>query len=257
MEGSEMKRLFTFLALAVLATPAALAQSSNGNNNGARVGKAGFLLNVSAFERCPAGEFAGSNRHQIAVQADYTGNATNRVNKIFLRSGPGFQVQDGNACDETGAYVQLPITAANCRNCGGPTLLAPTFREYEVRARVVGRPGGRATITSCVEMTEIDPVTQAEIATSLCSVGADNVRVAVRNTGGGKAQNQWENASAQLLTVCVDTSGDGVCDDRIGLFDSLGEGYWWNFDTVGRPHVQLVFFPVPPSTVPPPSTSLN
>jgi len=255
-----MKRLFTFLALAVLTTTAAFAQSNNDNNNGARVGKAGFLLNVSAFERCPDAGFAGSNRHQIAVQADFTGVATDnmaRVNKIFLSSGPGFQVQDGNACDETGAYVQLPITAANCRNCSGPALLAPTFREYEVRARVVGRPGGRATITSCAAMTEIDPVTQAEIATSLCSVGAENIRVAVRNTGGGKTQNQWENVSAQLLTVCVDTSGDGVCDDRIGLFDSRGEGYWWNFDTVGRPHVQLVFFPVPPSTVPPPGTSLN
>jgi len=258
-EGSEMKRLFTFLALAVLATPAALAQSNNGNN-GARVGKAGFLLNVTAFEQCPAGEFTGSNRHQIAVQADYTGVATDntaRVNKIFLSSGPGFQVQDGNACDETGAYLQLPINAANCRNCSDPTLPAPMFREYQVRARVVGKPGGRATITSCVEMMEIDPVTQAEIATSLCSVGAANIRVAVRNTGGGKTQNQWESASAQLLTVCVDTSGDGVCDDRIGLFDSLGEDYWWNFDTAGRPHVQLVFFAVPPSAVPPPSTSLN
>ena len=256
-----MKRLFTFLALVVLATPAALAQSSNGNNsnNGARVGKAGFLLNVSAFEQCPAGEFTGSNRHQIAVQADYTGVATDntaKVNKIFLSSGPGFQVQDGNACDETGAYVQLPINAANCRNCSDPTLPAPMFREYQVRARVVGKPGGRATITSCVEMMEIDPVTQAEIATSLCSVGAQNIRVAARNTGGGKTQNQWENASAQLLTVCVDTSGDGVCDDRIGLFDSLGEDYWWNFDTAGRPHVQLVIFPVPPSTVPP-GPSLN
>jgi len=255
-----MKRLFTFLALAVLTTTAALAQSGNGNNNGARVGKAGFLLNVSAFERCPDADFAGSNRHQIAVQADFTGIATDntaRVNKVFLRSGSGFQVQDGNACDETGAYIQLPINAANCRNCSDPTLPTPTFREYEVRARVVGKPGGRATITSCVKMMEIDPVTQAEIATSLCSVGDENIRVAARNTGGGKTQNQWENVSAQLLTVCVDTSGDGVCDDRIGLFDSLGEDHWWTFDTVGRPHVQLVFFAVPPSTVPPPGTSLN
>jgi len=250
-----MKRLFTFLALAVLAAPAALAQSGNGNNNGARVGKAGFLLNVHAFEQCPDADFAGSNRRQIAVQADYTGNATDntaRVNKVFLRSGSGFQVEDANACDETGAYVQLPINAANCRNCSAATPPAPTFREYEVRARVVGKPGGRATITSCVEMTEIDPVTQAEVATSLCSVGDENIRLVVRNTGGGKTESQWENVSAQLLTVCVDTSGDGVCDDRIGLFDSLGEDYWWNFDTVGRPHVQLVFFAVPAS-----STSLN
>ena len=83
-----MRRLLTFLTLAVLATPAAYGQ--NGNNNGARVGKAGFLLNVSAFEKCPRGDFAGSHRRSIAVQADYTGVATDnasKVNKIFLRIG--------------------------------------------------------------------------------------------------------------------------------------------------------------------------
>ncbi len=56
--------------------------------------------------------------------------------------------------------------------------------------------------------------------------------------------------SAELLTVCVDTIDDDItiCDDRIGLFDSAGEDYWWNWDTEGRPHVQLVFFPVQPSS---------
>jgi len=242
-----MKKLITLVALAVLATPAAFAQVSNGNN-GARVGRTGYLLNVKAFAECPDGDFAGSRRHQLSIQADYTGIATDdtvRANKIFLSSGPGFLVHDGNACDETGAYLQLPVTAANCRNCDSPTM---TFREYEVRARVVGKPGGRATITSCVETIEIDPVTQAEIATQLCSVGQDNIRVATRNTGGGKTQNEWQNVSAELLTVCVDTSGDGACDDRVGLFDSVGEGYWWNFDTAGHPHLQLVFRAVPPST---------
>jgi hypothetical protein len=242
-----MKKLLTLVALAVLAMPTAFAQVSNGSN-GARVGKSGFLLNVNAFAHCPSGDLTDSRRHQISVQADFTGIATDntaKTNKIFLGSGPGFQVQDGNACDDTGAFIQLPITERNCRNCDSPSM---TFREYEVRARVVGKPGGRAAMTSCVEMLEIDPVTQAEIATSLCSVGQDNIRVAARNTGGGRAQNQWENVSAELLTVCVDTSGDGVCDDRIGLFDSVGEGYWWTFDTAGRPHLQLVFLEVRPST---------
>ena len=46
-----MRKLLTLLALTVLAANGALAQSGN---NGARVGKNGFLLNVIAFERCPA-----------------------------------------------------------------------------------------------------------------------------------------------------------------------------------------------------------
>jgi hypothetical protein len=236
-----MAKLGMFLALAVLATPAVHGQSTK--SNGARVGKAGYLLNVIAFERCPRGDFAGSNRRSIAVQADYTGIATDRasgVNKIFVGSGEGFQVQDGNACDANGASLQLPVDAANCRNCAGEALLAPTFRQYEVRARVLGKPAGTATITGCTEMREIDPVTQAEIATSLCSVGQNEIWV-------GSARS-FENVSRQLLTVCVDTSGDGVCDDRIGLFDSVGRDYWWSFDQAGRPHVQLVLFAAPPVT---------
>jgi hypothetical protein len=240
-----MGRLLTFLTLAVLAMPAAYGQ--NGNNNGARVGKTGFLLNVIAFDRCPRADMAGSNRRAIAVQADYSGIATDqasKVNKIFLRSGADLLVQDGNACDQNGAYLELPLTAANCSNCGAATLPAPTFTRYAVRARVLGKPHSRATITSCVEMREIDALTNAETTRSLCSVGDRNVWVRNRNVGDGSAQNQWENVSTQLLTVCVDKSGDGVCDDRVGLFDSIGKDYWWSFDSAGRPHVQLVFLPV-------------
>lgn len=229
------------LALAVLAAPAAYAQSTKGN--GARVGRTGYLLNVIAFERCPSGDFAGSNRRAIAVQADYTGIATDRmsnVNKIVVRSGADVRVPDGNACDANGATLQLPVDAANCRNCASTTLPAPTFRQYEVRARVLGKPAGAATITGCTEMPVIDPATQAETPTSFCSVGQNEIWV-----GTGR---EWENVSRQLLTVCIDTSGDSVCDERIGLFDSRGRDYWWSVDSSGRPHVQLVLFAAPPVT---------
>jgi hypothetical protein len=197
---------------------------------------------------------AGSHRHAIAVQADFMGLATDRasrINKIFLRSGPDFSVQDGNACDESGARLELPVTAANCLNCNAATLPAPTFTQYEVRARVLGKPRGKATITSCVDMRA-----NGAAATPLCSVGERNIVVGTHDAGDGSTQNRWENVSAQLLTVCVDKSGDGVCDDRVGLFDSSGQDYWWSFDNAGRPHVQLVFFPVQPgggsSSDPPP-----
>ena len=236
-----MAKLWMVLALAVLATPAAFAQSTK--SNGARVGKTGYLLNVVAFEKCPSGDFAGSNRRTIAVEADHTGIATDRasnVNKIVVQSGADVRVLDGNACDGNGASLQLPVDAANCRNCSSVTLPAPTFRQYEVRARVLGKPAGAATITGCVEMGQIDPVTQAETPASFCSVGQNDIWV-----GAGRA---WENVSRQLLTVCVDKSGDAVCDERIGLFDSRGEDYWWSLDSAGRPHVQLVLFAAPQVT---------
>ncbi len=235
-----MKRLLAFFTLIVLVTP--VAHGQNGNNNGARVGKSGFLLNVNAYEQCPRGDMEGSRRHAIAVKADYTGVATDRaasVNKIYLRSGSDFLVQDGNACDANGAFLELPFTAANCANCNAANLPASTFTRYEVRARVLGKPHGRAKITGCVEMQEIDPQTHAQTATSLCSVGDRNIMLGTRVAGDA----QWHNVSEQLLTVCVDKSGDGVCDDRVGLFDSSGKDYWWSLDNSGHPHVQLVFFP--------------
>jgi hypothetical protein len=238
-----MLRLFAFAAFTAIVAGSASAQQGN---NGAKVGRWGFLLNVNAYARCPAGDFTDSNRHMIAVQADFSGVATDKaskVNKIFLQSGDEFWVEDGNACDGTGARFHLPITSANCVDCGDPTV-TPTFTEYAVKARVLGKPGGRVTVTSCTEMLMVDPVTGLETLTSLCSVGEENVWVGTRTTGGGKTQNRWENVSTELLTVCIDTSGDGVCDERIGLFDSRGEDYWWNWDTVGRPHVQLVFLPI-------------
>lgn len=207
--------------------------------NGAAVGKNGYLLNVIAFDQCPAGDFLDSNRHQIAVQADYTGNGTDKsskTNKIFLKAGD-FRVADGNACDD-GARFYLPL-ADNCSNCGDPSI-DPVFTTYEVYARVVGKPGGEVTVTSCLEYFN----TETNEYESLCSVGEDNIYVGVRETGGGKIQNKWDNVSSELLTVCIDTSGDGVCDQRVGLFDAFGEDYWWNWDTSGRPHVQLVFVPV-------------
>ena len=44
-----MAKLWMALALAVLATPAAHAQSTN--NNGARVGKTGYLSNAMTFNK--------------------------------------------------------------------------------------------------------------------------------------------------------------------------------------------------------------
>jgi hypothetical protein len=242
-----MKRLPILAALvATLAVGDAAAQ---GNGNGAAVGKGGFLLNVHAYDQCPGGTFLDSNRHQIAVQNGAAGNGadkTVKINKIFLRKGDEFQVQDGNACDD-GAYFYLPIDENNCSNCGvaDGEPLAPTFTQYEVRARILGKPGGSVTATSCVETADDELAVDLDAEPDIfCSVGEGNIWVATRTVGSGKEQNKWENVSTQLLTVCVDTDLNGACDDRLGLFDDAGLDYWWNWDANGGAHVQLVFFPV-------------
>ena len=233
--------------ICVIAAVVAAAATAHADGNGANVGPGGFLLNVIAFEECPAGEFLNSNRHMIAVQANIATDGrdkTARTNKIFLNAGEDFWVEDGNAC-VGGAKFHLPLTHLNCDN--GCDLPDPTFTQYEVRARVLGKPGGKVTVTSCLEEAADDAIIVDDDAEAtpetLCSVGA-NVWVSTREVGNGKLQNRFENVSSELLTVCVDTTGDGNCNERIGLFDERGAEYWWNWDAQGRPHAQLVFQPV-------------
>lgn len=237
--------------MGICATSNVMAQDG-GKGNGAKVSKDGYLVNIIAYKRCPSGDFVDSNRHHIAVQADFNGNGTDKTvktNKIFLMKGDAFWVQDGNACDD-GANFYMPLSAENCADdCA---LDSPTFTEYEVRARLVGKPNTGIVATSCldawIEDTNGDGIVDSsDELTGLCSVGDGNILVQTRTVGSGKEQNKWENVSQELLTVCVDTDlTDGVaaCDERVGLFDEFGENYWWNWDTKGRAHMQLVFYPV-------------
>lgn len=241
-----MSRTLTLASVAAfLAMTVSDVHAQNGiYSNGAKVGKDGYILNIIAFDRCPSGEFLDSNRRQIAVKAYYPGDVARKListNKIFLQRGDDFQVKDGNACDN-GAKFLLPVVDNACSNCDGGDV-DPEFTQYKVYARLVGKPESGVSVTSCVEVVMIDPITLEETLESLCSV-SDNVWVRTRTVGSGKVQNKWDNVSKELLTICVDTDDDGVCNERYGLFDTDGEDYWWNWGTQGRPHVQLVFVPV-------------
>jgi hypothetical protein len=50
------------------------------------------------------------------------------------------------------------------------------------------------------------------------------------------------------LTICLDTfddlNFDGNCDVRLGIFDPALEDYFWQWNTKGKAHAQLVFIPV-------------
>ena len=56
------------------------------------------------------------------------------------------------------------------------------------------------------------------------------------------------NVSKDLLYIYADINGDGIID-RIPLFGSALQDYFWNVDSTGRAHAQLRFCPVA-TTVP-------
>jgi hypothetical protein len=228
-----------------------------GMGSGAATGKNGFLLNVIAYDNCPAGDFTDSNRHHIAVQADYqldqNGNLAGtivRTNTIKLTSSGvdgDFQVLDGNACanrGKDGAELLLPITAANCdADCPVDN---PDFTQYRAYLRLVGQPATGINVTTCAEETDdtiFDDNDGGDFLNILCST--ESV-VEVRETGNGKMR--FTDYTKELLTICLDTfddgNFDGSCDERVAVFDPRLIEYFWQWNTNGRAHAQLVFKPV-------------
>ena len=96
-------------------------------------------------------------------------------------------------------------------------------------ARALGKPGGSAVATTCFTDAAGD---------EWCST--ENV-VLIRGTG----KSSFTNVSKELLTLCLDTDGDGDCDVRVGLFDDLTNDYFWSYDNSGLKLAQLRFYPIP------------
>ena len=229
-----------------------------------------YMLNVIAFDKdnCPAGDFTGSNRHMIAVEADFgtidtaTGTTSNQAgtdknvmikqNTIKLSMGDDFEVYDGNACgSKQGAEFILP---ANPYDCGTGTTNDPdcvdnvlNFQEYEVYVRLVGRPNTAIGVTTCADEADgydVDGNLLFGEDVILCST--ESV-VMLRGTKNGAMK--FQDKTKELLTLCLDNfddlNFDGECDVRYPLFGQELEDYFWQWNTKGKAHAQLVFIPIP------------
>ena len=129
-----------------------------------------------------------------------------------------FQVLDGNCTDGPAAF-QLP----------NPDPDNDGVTAYNVYARALGKPGGSAVATACYDDAAGE---------TWCS--AESV-VLVRSKG----KSAFTNVSKELLTLCLDTDGDGGCDVREGLFDKDLADYFWQYDNTGLKLAQLRFYEIP------------
>src|SRR5262245_17878166 len=122
--GERVMTTGKFVAVGAMLMGAFASTAWAGNGNGIPSGPR-YNLQVIAYDNCPAGDFTDSNRHQIAVKANYqvmSGDlASNqngaqksdllKQNTILLSSSAtgDFQVADGNACQPSdGAELVLP-----------------------------------------------------------------------------------------------------------------------------------------------------
>ena len=223
------------MLVCLLAVPA-FAGSGNGIPSGSH-----YLLNVNAYENCPEGDFTDSNRHMIAVKAGYAydpsglnKNDTVKTNTISLLPGSDFAVTDGNACNKGGAEFVLPSAVATT---------------YQVYVRLVGKPGTGIDVTTCAdEAVDVDDDGLVEDIVMCSTESVVETRYSGKTSPDGTGKPITRNVTSELLTICLDlpTDGnlDGNCDVRYNLFDPALEGYFWQWNTTGKAHAQLIFVPL-------------
>lgn len=203
------KVLLAAALLGTLSMQAAHAGTST-TGNGAPSG-AHYNLNLVGVDKAKTAPMTGADGHTIFT--NLYGNT-----KINLQEGD-FQVIDANGTDANGALFQLP----------NPDPDGDGVTAYSVYARALGKPGGSAQATSCY--------TDSTGAT-YCSTES---MILVRGTG----KQSFDNVSKELLTICLDTNGDGVCDTRTSLFGDSTYNYFWSYDNNGLRLAQLRFYEVP------------
>jgi hypothetical protein len=203
-----------------------------------------YGLEVIAFDNCPAGDFTGSNRRMIAVQADFADDpggkqvgTFTRVNDIKLAAGSEFGVIDGNACDGDAkvTFETVPgICSSGTCQSGSDLGRLCTINED---CGMVGKPGGKIDVKTCTT----DPASGVcDDSTNTCTAGAAG-EFCSTNEECDIVVCSYTN---ELLTLCLDEDGDGDCDTRVPLFSTQYEDYFWNWNTQGRPHAQLRFYPL-------------
>lgn len=153
-------------------------------------------------------DMTGTSGHALFI-------ALNARTKILLQEGP-FNIIDRNGTD---GQAKFSLPAPDPTNSGTTA--------YSVFMRLVGKPNSSINMATCG--------TDA-LGETYCS--ADQVNMS-RIAGSSK----FLNVSQQLLYIYADINADGIID-RIPLFDSSLEEYFWQVDSQGRLHAQVRFCPV-------------
>lgn len=166
-----------------------------------------YNLNIIAVKTKTA-DMTGTSGHSLFV---VQGGRTS----IGLQEG-AFSVLDRNGTDGKASF-RLP----------NPDPTNSGITAYSVFARLVGKPNSTLNMGTCA----YDALGELYCSEELISMK----RIA--------GTSKFMNVSEELLYIYADIDGDGI-RDRVPLFDSRLQDYFWNVDSTGKMHAQLRFCPV-------------
>ena len=223
-------------------TTSSVAITGNGAPSGSH-----YNLNIIGVPKDKTAPMTGNDGHRIFVQlnggeaaASLNGKLASQLiktNKIFLQPAPAgesFLVLDANATDANGALFQLP---------------ADVSTTWTVWARALGKPGGKANMTTCATTAGLDGILGTADDEVVCSMGTLSLQ-------RSKGKSTFTNVSADLLfiTITVDPTTNTALATCLGvttttqvslpLFNGCLQNFFWNYDNQGLHLLQLRFYPV-------------
>ncbi|MEK7133540.1 MAG: hypothetical protein AAB804_00550 [Patescibacteria group bacterium] len=212
--------LVAAVAMVVAYVPMTAGATGNGAPSGAH-----YNLNIIGVPKGKTADMTGNSGHRIFVPL------VGKTNIWLCESGvdaacagvDGFQVLDANGTDGSASFA-LP----NPDPDGDGTTV------YSVFARALGKPGGSSVTTTCATGPGADGVLGTGDDETLCSV------ISMELTRD-KGKSTFDNVSKYLLYIYADVDGDGNLE-RVPLFGSQLEDYFWEYDNHGLKLAQLRFY---------------
>ena len=253
-----MKKLFliTLVFAISLTLGFGIALAGNGAPSGPH-----YNLNIIGVDNAKSAKMTDSKRHTIFVplyslKKVHTNSDESTVDiytQIFLKESPdgeSFKVCDGNGFDKAydcdgevmsnkdGAVFQLPAnanwTCVEWDNANEECLDWEADEvHYYVYARALGKPNGKATLTTCA---------YDEFGDVVCST--DN-EVFLRNKGKSKFKDVTRNLTS-LCYYILDGDGEIIGEACDSIFSEELYEYFWNYQNEGLRLLQLRFYTVEP-----------